>query len=170
MSKLPRLSNISWIFCILVIMQVQLVKSQSNINRKFDNTFIEKTQLDTNRLLSDNPLKSPMGAVFRSAILPGWGQFYNNKYIKAGIAFSANTVLAYHIFWYDNRWENTGNRDFQEKRNLFTWYFALSYLLTMVDAYVDAYLYKFDEAMEISQSIDFQEGKWFAEIQFSYHF
>ncbi|HED08391.1 MAG TPA: hypothetical protein ENI57_09775, partial [Ignavibacteria bacterium] len=29
--------------------------------------------------------KSPMGAVLRSAILPGWGQIYNESYIKAPI-------------------------------------------------------------------------------------
>ncbi|HFE63780.1 MAG TPA: hypothetical protein ENK14_05090 [Caldithrix sp.] len=127
-------------------------------------------KIDTNRLLSDQPLKSPMGAVFRSAVLPGWGQVYTGHYLKAPVALATNAFLLHHIFWYHHRWRTTKNADFQGKRNLYTWYFSLAYLLTMVDAYVDAYLYKFDEAMEISQHIDMKGGQWLAEVRFTYHF
>ena len=135
-----------------------------------DSLTIRKTAIDTNRLLSDQPLKSPWGAVARSAVLPGWGQIYNEQYWKAGLAFSLNAFLGYHIFWYQHRWKTTGDKVYQGKRNLYTWYFSLAYLLTMVDAYVDAYLYKFDEAMDITHHIDFQEGRWRAEISVSWHF
>ncbi len=135
-----------------------------------DSLTLRQAAIDTNRLLSDQPLKSPWGAVARSALLPGWGQLYNEQYWKAGLAFSVNAFLGYHIFWYQHRWKSTGDKVYQGKRNLYTWYFSLAYLLTMVDAYVDAYLYKFDEAMDITHRIDFQEGKWRAEIAVCWHF
>lgn len=35
-------------------------------------------------------------------------------------------------------------------RNLFGWFFALSHLLGMVDAYVDAHLFQFDDKMKLA--------------------
>ena len=34
-------------------------------------------------LLGDKPIKSPWGAALRSGVLPGWGQLYNDSYLKA---------------------------------------------------------------------------------------
>lgn len=109
-----------------------------------------KSKIDTLRLLSDQPLKSPWGAVLRSAILPGWGQVYNQKYIKAGVVFSVNAALMWKILDYNKQWEDTKNESFREKRSLYTWYFGLAYLLTLVDAYVDAALFGFDDAMDMA--------------------
>ncbi len=38
--------------------------------------------------------KSPAVAGFRSALIPGWGQFYNNKNIKGSITLSATILTA----------------------------------------------------------------------------
>ena len=127
-------------------------------------------ELDTARLLSDKPLKSPWGAVGRSALMPGWGQIYNEQYLKAGIYFSINAYFAFQIIRNEIRWQKYDSEFYRSRRVEFTWYFALSYLVTMADAYVDAYLYKFDEAMQISQEIDFEEGQWTAQLEFSYSF
>ncbi len=126
--------------------------------------------IDTNRLLSDQPLKSPTGAMLRSAVLPGWGQWYNEQYWKAPLALAVNSFLVYQVLNYHHRWRETGNRDFQERRNLFTWYLGVAYALTLVDAYVDAYLYKFDEAMEIGQLLNYENHQWQVGLSFSYHF
>jgi hypothetical protein len=128
------------------------------------------SELDTARLLSDKPLKSPWGAVGRSALMPGWGQVYNEQYLKAGIYFSINAYFAFQIIRNEIRWQKYDSEFYRSRRVEFTWYFALSYLVTMADAYVDAYLYKFDEAMQISQEIDFEEGQWTAQLEFSYSF
>ncbi|GAB4366818.1 MAG: hypothetical protein Kow0042_06990 [Calditrichia bacterium] len=111
-----------------------------------------------------------MGAVLRSAILPGWGQAYNQQYLKAVASLGINAFLGYHIFWYHQRWRDTGNREFQGKRNLYTWYFALAYLLNMVDAYVDAYLFEFEKTMEIGHQLQVERGKWIAEIRVLFKF
>ena len=114
------------------------------------------TDLDTVRLLSDQPLKSPIGAVLRSAAIPGWGQVYNRKYLKGLFVFSVNGTFAYAIYYYNREWNDTGNMRFQNKRNLYTWYFGISYLLTLVDAYVDAYLFGFDDAVKLALSLEDQ--------------
>lgn len=111
-----------------------------------------------------------MGAVYRSAVLPGWGQLYTGHYLKAGIAAALNGGMIYQIVHFQNKWKGTRNPDFQSKRNLFTWYFAATYFLTMIDAYVDAYLFKFDEAINISQNIRIKDHKWLAELRFSLQF
>ncbi len=126
--------------------------------------------IDTSRLLSDVPLKSPTGAVLRSAVLPGWGQMYNEQYWKAGLAFSANATLGYFIFHYNRLYRTTGNKDYQNKRNQYTWYLALGYALTMLDAYVDAYLYKFDLAMSLADASNGRERRWVPMLELSFRF
>ena len=100
--------------------------------------------------------KSPWGAVLRSAILPGWGQFYNESYLKIPIIWGlaawfiynwnlnnnyfkiyANLALQDYNYYYKNR-------DFyHDQRDLFTIYMGITYLLNLVDAYVDAQLFDF---------------------------
>lgn len=163
--------NLTWLGLLFVILlgRGSAQAAEPALFQPLPGTF-HPAPVDTNRLLSDQPLKSPMGAVYRSALLPGWGQVYTEHYLKAAVAFSVNSFLLYNALNYHRRWRDTGNRDFQAKRNLFTWYFGLSYFLTMVDAYVDAYLYKFDEAIEISQHFENRDGKWFGTVQFTFHF
>lgn len=110
----------------------------------------QKGAIDTLRLLSDQPVKSPWGAVLRSAILPGWGQVYNEKYLKGALALAINGALLWQVFDYHDQWQSTGQQNYRDKRNLYTWYWGLAYLLTMVDAYVDASLFGFDKAMDIA--------------------
>ena len=101
--------------------------------------------------------KSPWGAVVRSAIVPGWGQIYNESYWKAPIVWG---VMGWFVYaWVDNNnkyidyknlYLQAGNsldleyRNFyRDQRDEFAIYFALTYFLTLVDAYVDAHLYDF---------------------------
>ena len=138
---------------IILILYSNAVKSQSiNNSAYFLKSKLINADIDTARLLSDKPIKSPMGALIRSAILPGLGQVYNQKYIKGVFVFALNGVLGYEIYDYNKKWNNTGKSKYRDKRNLYTWYFSLSYLLTLIDAYIDAYLFGFDKAIEIAAS------------------
>ncbi len=115
------------------------------------------TELDTLRLLSDRPLKSPWGAVLRSAVLPGWGQIYNRSYVKSAVFASAHVALIWRV---SSRHQDAKNLEamnqlsaaetVRENRNLYIWYTGLAYLITMVDAYVDAYLFGFDDVMDVA--------------------
>jgi hypothetical protein len=111
--------------------------------------------------------KSPMGALWRSVAFPGWGQLYNRKYIKAGLAFGAQvtflTLLA--IEWkktddqkkiFDSLPLSDPNKSYEyslytyyrDQRSLYLWSSLATIFISMFDAYVDAQLYDFDKEME----------------------
>lgn len=111
----------------------------------------------------DSSKKSPWGAVLRSSVLPGWGQIYNQSYWKAPIIWGAIGWFSYNWVFNNRNYQNYKNlyansvlsgqenflykriRDFyRDQRDLFAIYLGLTYLLNMVDAYVDAHLYNFD--------------------------
>jgi hypothetical protein len=101
--------------------------------------------------------KSPWGAVLRSAVLPGFGQFYNESYWKIPIIWGAGALLISGWVYNNNLYKdnkdlfiNTGQtiyqyrRDFyRNQRDNFSIYLVVLYILNLVDAYVDAQLYDF---------------------------
>ncbi len=101
-------------------------------------------------LFSDKPLKSPWGAAVRSAMIPGWGQMYTASYWKAAGFFSANAYLLFKVKQADNRYHQTRNTKYRDERSKYIWYWGAVYFLTVADAYADAYLYKFDQAMKLT--------------------
>jgi len=101
--------------------------------------------------------KSPWGAVGRSAILPGWGQFYTENYWHIPVIWGL-------MGWFGSQWILNNNnyktyrddfiqtedpndkrkRDFyRDQRDQFTIYIAITYLLNLVDAFVGAHLFDF---------------------------
>ena len=117
---------------------------------------VSSAGIDTLRLLSDEPLKSPMGAMLRSALLPGWGQLYNRSYIKSGVVVAVHGFLLYKVLDNNRRWldlrkvKDPGRYDAKDTRNRYIWYTGLAYLLNLVDAYVDAYLFGFDDVIDLT--------------------
>lgn len=103
-------------------------------------------------LFSDKPLKSPWGAVLRSSILPGWGHVYTESYWKAAGYFLTAGYLAYRIREADIVYQKNRTSSNRNERSKYSWYFGLAYLINMADAYADAYLYKFDEAVKLTVS------------------
>ena len=102
--------------------------------------------------------RSPTGALLRSLAVPGWGQFYNRKYIKALVVAAGETYCIVqavrHWDFADQAWDLYTSEDdidyyymydfHQDRRNLFLWLSGLAIFLSMVDAYVDAHLAGFD--------------------------
>jgi len=111
--------------------------------------------------------KSPWTAVLLSTVIPGAGQIYNESYWKAPLIWGIGGWLVYN--WIQNNKEykyykdiflQTGDlryRDrrtfYRDQRDLFTIYMGLTYLLNLIDAYVDAQLFDFsvDEDFLIGQ-------------------
>jgi len=101
--------------------------------------------------------KSPWGAVARSAIIPGLGQFYNESYWKIPVIWGVGALFISGWVYNNNLYKDykdlfieTGNntyltyRDFyRDQRDNFTIYLVLLYVLNLVDAYVGAHLYDF---------------------------
>jgi hypothetical protein len=102
--------------------------------------------------------KSAWGAVLRSAVIPGLGQIYNHSYWKAPLVWGIGAWLAYNWVYNNNKyWDysraylqnndvslNQQYRDiYRDQRDLFTIYMGITYILQLVDAYVDAQLFDF---------------------------
>ena len=101
--------------------------------------------------------KSPWGAVLRSAVLPGFGQFYNESYWKIPVIWGTGALLISGWVYNNNLYNDnkdlfisTGQslyqyrRDFyRNERDNFTIYLVVLYVLNILDAYVDAHLYDF---------------------------
>lgn len=128
--------------------------------------------LDSNPDTSKTTLRSPTGALFRSIAFPGWGQFYNKKYLKAALVFlgEGSLITSVVVEW---RRMNEHKRNFealpdtnplktfefnefqyhQDNRNLFLWLTAGVIFVSMWDAYADAQLSSFEKEEK-------QEAKW----------
>lgn len=117
----------------------------------FNSAHFSKTNADTLQA------KSPAGAALRSLLIPGLGQFYNEKRFKGLCVVACEGVLLYLIY---NENKKIGDlesddpilSDYRERRSTLGWWFFSAVGLSVVDAYVDAYLDKFNADMDISVS------------------
>ncbi len=99
--------------------------------------------------------KSPTGALLRSMVFPGWGQWYNGQKIKAAVVFTAESFLIGSAIYLNKKVTDSEvgslERDFyRDRRNLTHWLIGGFTLLSMLDAYVDAYLYDFDTGPDLA--------------------
>ena len=107
--------------------------------------------------------KSPWGAIGRSAIIPGWGQCYNEAYWKIPVVWG---VLGWFTYLYvennklykeygdlyseslnakaGNSYYRNARDLYRDERDKYALILGISYFLNLVDAYVDAQLFDFD--------------------------
>jgi hypothetical protein len=126
------------------------------------------------------PKKSATVAMLASMVLPGAGQIYNESYWKAPVVWGVGAYF-YSVYRDQNRQyqsfrdaytksvdtvltQGDGNlktqRDFYfAQRNTFGWYLAITYLVTIVDAYVDASLFNFEVSPDLQP-----HGEWKATL------
>jgi len=124
--------------------------------------------------------KAPKKAAIYSAILPGAGQVYTKKYWKVPIIYAGLITSAYYInesndFYqlykttYLNRLEGINDDEFigvytdgnlltltnhyRRNREVSTLLFALTYILNIVDASVNAHLFDYDVSEDLSLHI-----------------
>ena len=99
-------------------------------------------------------------AVLYSLFVPGGGQLYNKKYLKAGIEFTAESILIGYTIHYQikindawDRYLQTKNYEeysrcydkYNPKQQNMLWWLAIFKFLSVVDAFVDAKLYNYEE-------------------------
>lgn len=101
--------------------------------------------------------RSPTGALLRSLVFPGWGQWYNGKKIKAVVALTVETALIARIVVANNQLHKAKTEAerfrLEDRRNLTFWWLGGTTLLSMLDAYVDAYLSDFDAGPDLSARV-----------------
>ena len=112
--------------------------------------YATEAETDSTRTVA---LPSAHGALLRSAVLPGWGQFYNGRPIK-GLFFGAASATALTAVVIEHRRIRSAptpeeHQDRTARRNSRLLYFALSVALAAIDAYVDAHLADFGAAMQV---------------------
>ncbi len=94
--------------------------------------------------------KNPTGAMIRSAVFPGWGQWYNGKKWKAALVFAVEVGLVANAVRLNQKVVKSTRQDerefWQDQRNLQFWWLLAAKLLSMLDAYIDAHLADFDES------------------------
>ena len=110
------------------------------------------TEVEADSTRTDS-LPSAHGALLRSAVLPGWGQFYNGRPVK-GLFFGAASATALTAVVVEHRRIRSAptpedHQDRTARRNSRLLYFALSVGLAAIDAYVDAHLADFGAAMQV---------------------
>jgi hypothetical protein len=135
-------------------------RDTSNSSVKFDST---SSALSKDTSYRYSMTKSSSGAIYRSLVFPGWGQFYNESYIKAGLFATGAVTLISIIVWnhgkfiqasdkYDNLQPTDAlynityrEREFyRDQRDVTGLWFLGVYALAAIDAYVGAHLYDFD--------------------------
>ncbi len=116
------------------------------------------------------PTKSPGTAVLRSAIIPGWGQLYNESYWKVPVVVGLSGFLIYGIVsehadysTYADQYAASitperpgGNLQlklfreyYRDRRDTYAWWFLVTYFVQLADAFVDAHLYDFDVSSDM---------------------
>jgi hypothetical protein len=130
-----------------------------NVFSQSDSLYQIKTKLDTTKF---EMKKSAMGAVLRSAIIPGWGQFYNEAYWKIPVVWGSLAYLGYIVFdnnklykHYQDLYQASLLNDeenktflrlrefYRDQRDINIVFLGLAYLLNLLDAFVDAHLFDF---------------------------
>jgi len=118
--------------------------------------------------------KSPKGAMLRSLAVPGWGQWYNEQKLKALLVFATEAGITVNSIL-QNQYVQQSKSDLERdyyinNRNLSNLVLIVSVLVSMLDAYVDAHLYKFDESPDISyfQNSYTNQTIWIASYNFSF--
>jgi hypothetical protein len=90
-------------FVFLFLLPGTKVFAQQNEDSMLLKSKVDSSGKGNNILSSDNAVKkkyNPKVATFRSAVLPGWGQWYNKKYWKIPIIYGALGTTA-GVFFYN---------------------------------------------------------------------
>lgn len=116
--------------------------------------------------------KKPLKAAALSLLIPGGGQYYNESYVKFSVvALTETSLLGYSIFSrtraersYDDYLLSMNEADYNKYADYYAdsqnglWWTGTVVFLSVIDAYVDAHLFDFDEKKK-SIHLKFEEDK-----------
>jgi Family of unknown function (DUF5683) len=102
-------------FTILIFIGSLLISVQSSAQKRAAPKAADSTKKrNTNIFFPTDPAKAynPRIASYRSAILPGWGQYTNKKYWKIPVVYAALGITGYLIF--------RNGKQYREARDAYT--------------------------------------------------
>jgi len=85
-------------------------------------------------------IQTPKGAMLRSLVLPGWGQFYNCRVVKGGFIAAAEISSIVGFFIRSNQIHQESYPNSFPKRNIYFFTSVGILIYSLIDAYVDAHL------------------------------
>ena len=93
-------------------------------------------------------IKTPRKAALWS-MLPGGGQIYNGKYLKAGILITLESLAVWQSVENGRKYKIENSNDlYLTNRNKFAWWAFFIHIYGMLDAVVDRHLEPFNQIME----------------------
>lgn len=134
-----------------------------------DSTQVMLVAGDVESVEDEAETKSTLGAVLRSAAIPGWGQLYNESWFKVPIVVGLTGFMVWGIVTehanyrtYADLYDASITEDlpagnllhkrfrefYRDRRDTYGWWLLVTYLLQLADAYVDAALFGFDVSDE----------------------
>ncbi len=184
---------------LYILSAVFILTSQAVIaeeTKSPDTTIFQETSLLAgSSLVTDSTnfekhlIQNPTKALFKSMLVPGWGQYGNKKKIKAllfasfdiwMISKALNHKKKANDLW--NLYESSDDIDTRNyyhslydsernRRNKYTWYAVITSFFAMFDAYVDAHLSGFPKEKDKKLSIDIVPSESSgAVVSLSFHF
>ena len=175
------------VLVILIGLQVQSVHGQSILRLSDAPSHIQNGSIfDIN---DKKPKVDPKRATIMSAIIPGLGQIYNEKYWKVGVIYTAGFVMGYGMKYnvdslrryqnalnarvdtssatIDTRYPHltdakvTDERNYYRRnRDMLILGFVGVYALQIIDANVDAHLREFELNKDLTLKITPDVGLW----------
>jgi hypothetical protein len=98
--------------------------------------------------IDSTKLKTPKKAALWS-ILPGGGQVYNGKYLKAGIIITLESLAIWQSIENGHNYKGDNSNDlYLINRNKYAWWAFFVHVYGMLDAIVDRHLEPFNQIME----------------------
>ncbi len=168
---------VSFIFFLLCFNYSQAQRQQldaNNVNPKSDSTEVVKKPQRNGffQIFQGKPGK----AALYSLLVPGGGQLYNKRYWKVPIAIGLDVGAFFYARYYQNLYndyndgffyllDNPGSNfrgytsannvklrrdDFRQKMEYGYVYLGIAHLITILDAFVDRHLMKFDVSDDLS--------------------
>ena len=127
-------------------------------------------EYDTTSVGRARGFDAPVWVMFRSAVVPGWGQLHNGRWWKAVLLGGAECAFVYGLLREDRladeasrkARENPSEESYwrflssqhRDRKRSYLWWGAFTALLSVGDAYVDAHLRGFEmEFREEDQAV-----------------
>ena len=110
--------------------------------------FVIISSISFGQEIDSTKIKNPKNAALWS-ILPGGGQIYNGKYVKAGVIITLESLAIWQSIENGKSYNIENSNDlYLTNRNKYAWWAFFIHIYGLLDAVVDSHLKPFKPIME----------------------